>query len=1097
VSPRASDPRRRWTLAHVLAPYVSERTRTKGYSYHVTGTVKILDATGETISAEVRGTDTYAVDIVREAEGFVSRCECPFFLDRHDVCKHIWAVVLTADAQGLLPPDGPDSWLDVMSDHESRELESWHQPARSHSFDAWERFLDGVLQQTAAADAAQPVSRYVTGELLYVIDRDLTLQGHGVAVTVLWRQRKKNGEWGKPQPAGLTAPEIAQLPDAADREILAALIGASDPYAGNIPTNYARASFRLVGPITDRALWLLASSHRLYLRDVNRDIDELRPVAADDGEPWLFSLELVEGNDGRRHLSGSIVRGEERMDVREPQLVLASGYLIARGSLARLEHGGAFPWLAELRRLQQPPAFPPEAAARLVDTLARSRVDPSVLPQDLRYEVVQPPMRPRVSVSRSRVARYAGEHELSARVDFDYEGTVVPNDGRSHDYDPERRRMVRRNTVAERNALQRLQQLGFRRGYTPSGGPADFTVAVSQFGRAVRTLVAEDWHVEAEGSAFRTAKGIRMQVKSGIDWFELHGDLDFGEGRTVSLTQLLAALKRGEGTVLLDDGTRGMVPEDWLRRYVRVAGFGEVEGDHVRYRPSQTALLDALLETQPDVDFDEAFARARTAMASFGGVRRVEPAASFHGNLREYQVEALGWFEFLRTFGFGGCLADDMGLGKTVMVLALLDARRATHGPHEEGGSEERRPSVAVVPRSLVFNWIAEAKRFAPDLRVLDYTGPDRADKVLSDFDLVLTTYGTLRRDAVLLAEQEFDYVILDEAQAIKNAQTASAKAVRLLKARHRLALSGTPVENHIGELWSLFEFLNPGLLGSSNAFRRASVMQKRDGGEDLALVARALKPLILRRTKEQVAPELPNRTEQTIYCELEEDQRRLYDDLRTHYRVSLRKRVEEQGLAKSKMHVLEALLRLRQAASHIGLIDRQKADAPSAKFDVLIPRLMEVIDEGHKALVFSQFTQLLGLLRTRLDHARVTYEYLDGKTHDRAARVERFSADPDCRVFLISLKAGGLGLNLTAAEYVFLLDPWWNPAAEAQAIDRAHRIGQTRHVFAYRLIAKDTVEEKVTELQASKRQLADAILSADPALIRNLRVEDLELLLS
>ena len=261
--------------------------------------------------------------------------------------------------------------------------------------------------------------------------------------------------------------------------------------------------------------------------------------------------------------------------------------------------------------------------------------------------------------------------------------------------------------------------------------------------------------------------------------------------------------------------------------------------------------------------------------------------------------------------------------------------------------------------------------------------------------------------------------------------------------------------------------------------------------------MSRALKPLILRRSKEQVAPELPSRTEQTIYCELDEAQRNAYNQLRTAYRLSLLKRVEQVGLSKSKMHVLEALLRLRQAASHLALVDKHRVDAPSAKFDVLVPRLLEVIDEGHKALVFSQFTELLGLLRGRLDEAKVTYEYLDGKTRDRAERVERFSTDPDCKVFLISLKAGGVGLNLTAAEYVFLLDPWWNPAAEAQAIDRAHRIGQSRHVFAYRLIAKDTVEEKVAELQNSKRQLADAILSADPALIRNLKPEDLELLLS
>ena len=349
----------------------------------------------------------------------------------------------------------------------------------------------------------------------------------------------------------------------------------------------------------------------------------------------------------------------------------------------------------------------------------------------------------------------------------------------------------------------------------------------------------------------------------------------------------------------------------------------------------------------------------------------------------------------------------------------------------------------------------------------------------------------------VHLREHSFDYVILDEAQAIKNATTASAKAVRLLRGRHRLALSGTPIENHVGELWSLFDFLNPGLLGTAQAFKTATVGQTRAEREDLALVTRALRPLILRRTKAQVEPELPPRTEQTIQCELDAPQRRFYDELRTHYRTMLIARVARTGLAKSKMQVLEALLRLRQVACHPGLVDSRRIDEPSAKFDVLLPQLIEVVEEGHKALVFSQFTSFLALLRSRLEDAGLSYEYLDGRTRDRAARVERFNTDPDCRVFLISLKAGGLGLNLTTADYVFLLDPWWNPAVEAQAIDRAHRIGQDKHVFAYRLIAKDTVEEKVAELQQSKRELADAILTADPALIRNLSADDLEWLLS
>ena len=1094
MSSRVVDPRRRWTLARVLSPSVTERTRAKGYSYYVTGTVTITNTTTELVTARVRGTRLYHVVLAREDGGFVGSCECPFFVDRHDICKHIWAVVLAADAEGLLPPDGPDGFLDVAA----HVLEPAGSPlgfaagTTPRHPDPWERFLDGVLHQVAASErSTAAVPRHIAGELLYVIDRDLTLLGDGVAVTVLSRQRKKNGEWGKPQPAPVSLGEIELFPDATDREILSTLIGASELYAGTYTTAYARASFRLAGPITDRALWLLAASRRLFLRDDARTQGELHPVTADDGPPWTFVLELADAPGERRQLSGSLVRGEERMDVREPQLVLASGHLVARGALARLDAGNAFPWLAELRRAHRPPTFPHDAAPRLVETLARSQVDPAILPTDLRYDVVESRPQPRVRVERARTPpRYPDQHELSARVEFDYEGTIVGHDARATAYDADRNRMVRRDAPAERQAVHRLQHLGFRRGFAVAGQPGDLTVAIAQFGRAVRTLVAEGWHVEAEGSAFRTAQAMRLQVKSGIDWFELHGDLDFGEGRSVPLTDLLAALKRGEGTIRLDDGTRGMVPEEWLRRYTRIAGFGQLEADHIRYQPSQAALLDALLECQPAVDVDEAFARARTAMQSFAGVRQMTVPASFMGTLREYQLEALGWFDFLRRFGFGGCLADDMGLGKTVMVLALLDARRVEQ-------DDPVRPSLAVVPRSLVFNWMAEARRFAPELRVLDYSGPDRNRASIPGHDLVLTTYGTLRRDVLRLSEEEFDYVILDEAQAIKNVASASSKSARLLRGRHRLALSGTPVENHIGELWSLFEFLNPGLLGTSSAFRRSTLPQSRDGGEDLALVSRALKPLILRRTKAQVAPELPSRTEQTIYCELDDAQREAYNELRVYYRTSLLKRVERDGLGKSKIHVLEALLRLRQAASHIGLVDKGRADAPSAKFDVLIPRLMELVDEGHKALVFSQFTELLGLLRERLDQEQVTYEYLDGQTRDRSARVERFSTDPDCRVFLISLKAGGVGLNLTAAEYVFLLDPWWNPAAEAQAIDRAHRIGQARHVFAYRLIAKDTVEEKVAQMQASKRQLADAILSADPALIRNLKTEDLELLLS
>jgi SNF2 family DNA or RNA helicase len=365
---------------------------------------------------------------------------------------------------------------------------------------------------------------------------------------------------------------------------------------------------------------------------------------------------------------------------------------------------------------------------------------------------------------------------------------------------------------------------------------------------------------------------------------------------------------------------------------------------------------------------------------------------------------------------------------------------------------------------------------------------------------MVLTTYGVLRQDIDSLKDVDFDYAILDEAQAIKNAATVSARAARLLRARHRLVLTGTPIENRLDDLWSLFDFLNPGLVDASRALApaRSTGSVARVGPDETTrrVIGRALRPLILRRSKEQVAPELPRRTEQTLLIDLEGPQRKLYDTLRDAFRADLLRRVDRDGMARSRMHVLEALLRLRQAACHPALLGDEYTATASAKLDALLPRLEEVVGEGHKALVFSQFTSLLALVEPKLARSGVVYEYLDGRTRNRGERVKRFQEDAACAVFLISLKAGGQGLNLTAADYVFLLDPWWNPAVEAQAIDRAHRIGQEKPVLALRLIARNTVEEKVLELQQSKRELADAILNDDRRGIAGIGREELELLL-
>jgi superfamily II DNA or RNA helicase len=1082
-------------LTQVLAATVPGGSRVKGRAYFLDRAVTHIEGNAWLAEATVRGSQDYRVTIRRDGRVFSASCECPYFDDRFVVCKHIWAAMLEAERRQLLVGEGDvprDAVLEASDPPDASDPEFRRRPVRAgadagtrKSHPPWERFLDEFSRSLTEADAARPPARFAAAQIVYVIDRAATLNGAGLALEVQSRQRKKKGDWAKPKPTSVALSEIPQLPDPVDREILPLLLGASDPYNAPYLSQYGRASFRLAGPLVDRVLPLVVQSGRALLRVRPQPGEEIVPLAWDEGPPWTFHLEIVHGSRNESFsIDGALLRGNDRLAVREPWMLI-DGYVFHAGSVARLDARGAFAWLAHLRRTG-PAVIPSDATGRLVDVLARSGIDPLDLPEELRFEIASESPQACLSVT-------AGAHRgpmpmLDAEVTFDYGGLRVAPGNATTAFDPDRRRLIRRDAAFEQAALARLPQLGFSRHWDYMLARQHLWIGADQFSNAMRVLIRDGWRVEAEGRTFRTAQSMRSEVRSGVDWFELHGAVDFGDGTFVPLPRLLADRTPGDVRITLDDGTVGIVPEEWLRRWAGIAGMGEIAGDHVRFKLSQAALLDAALASLPAIRVDERFARTREQLASFNGVGPLDAASSFAGQLRDYQRDALGWFAFLRQFQVGGCLADDMGLGKTVMVLAWLDRLR-----------RERKKTIAslvVVPRSVVFNWKEEAARFAPKLRILDFSGAARSTDDLHKYDLVVTTYGAMRRDAIRLKDTRFEYVILDEAQAIKNASTASAKAARLLQASHRLALSGTPIENHLGELWSLFEFLNPGLLGSSSFGKHTVAASKRDPAA-MELLARGLRPFILRRTKAQVAPELPARTELTLHCELQGMQRELYDELRAHYRATLLQRIERDGMAKSKMHILEALLRLRQAACHTALVDPRRAGAPSAKFEALLPLLGEVRDEGHKCLVFSQFTSLLALLRARLDEEGAPYEYLDGQTRDREARVNRFQTDPDCRLFLISLKAGGLGLNLTAAEYVFLLDPWWNPAVEAQAIDRAHRIGQTRHVFAYRLIALNTVEEKIAELQASKRDLADAILHADAGLLRELKREDLEVLLS
>jgi len=982
-----------------------------------------------------------------------------------------------------------------------------------------------------------PDQRRAGGALVFLLDLAASSEARAAVLVPARMQLDVAGNTtGRPRPIVL-GPEEVELDqlDSQERLVVEQLVGAAAAGGHGLPEPVERRSIAriVVSPRSAAShLAMLCETGRLVVQpEPRRDPERVVPMTWDGGQPWEFAFVLEPDDDdlrpakGRSHgddeplprpakatLRGMLVRGSQRKQLGEPKAVLRAGLVVFADRIARLKasddaDSGAISsgWLEQFER-----RGPIEVAGAHVDGLIErlallADVPRLVLPAWTGWRIESGVPRPKLVLDDSPAVsldavpgerrRQQPRVQLAGRIWFDYAGLAIaaddPAGGAANATD---RVFIRRDRAAEREALALLPRHGASaaRGQSLDGSPAAHHVEIARnrLDTSVSQLAAAGWLVEVAGRRYRPAGSVAWNVTSGIDWFELSAAIDFG-GVTAELPALLEAIAKGSRSVELPDGSIGILPDTFAQELAPMAALAQKHDGKLRYGRIQMALLDALLAGQPRSNVDEAFDRLREQLAA-GERPEAEPEPpGFQGTLRHYQREGLGWLVFLESLGLGGCLADDMGLGKTIQVLALLARRqsdvRAAGIPH--------RPTLVVVPRSLVFNWMDEARRFAPGLRVANHTGTTRADETgtLADWDIVITTYGTLRRDIIAHRETEFDYVILDEAQSIKNAASQAAKACRLLRARHRLALTGTPVENHIGELWSIFEFLNPGQLGSAARLRKFLA----DGRGSSDIVARAVRPYLLRRTKSQVLSDLPEKTEQTLFVELGETQRKAYDELREHFRAELAGRIGRMGIGRSRIAVLEALLRLRQTACHQGLVDHSRVDESCAKLDTLLEQLDEVLDEGHKVLVFSQFTSFLAILRRRLDEKKTVYEYLDGRTTDRQARVVRFQEDPDCRLFLVSLKAGGQGLNLTAADYIYILDPWWNPAVEAQAVDRAHRIGQTRRVFAYRLIARDTVEEKILALQDRKRELAESIVAADESMIASLTPEDVELLLS
>jgi len=593
---------------------------------------------------------------------------------------------------------------------------------------------------------------------------------------------------------------------------------------------------------------------------------------------------------------------------------------------------------------------------------------------------------------------------------------------------------------------------------------------------------------------FNTARpSTHIHVSSGMDWFDAKVEIEFGSQR-VGIDDIKKALVNKQSFVQLGDGTLGILPDEWLKRYSLLFKVGDGRSNQLRLSKYHMSVIDELYENRDETELSFELDEKYERLKEFKHIPEVQPPEHLLKILRPYQTSGYQWLNYLNDVGWGGILADDMGLGKTIQALSMLEHYKEVNGSLK---------AIVVCPTTLIYNWKNEVEKFTPSLSWHIHHGSTRgrSTEELQQHNIIITTYGTLRSDIQLLLKGNYDYVILDESQAIKNPASKVTKAACLLNAKNRLCMSGTPLQNNTFDIFAQMNFLNPGLLGNMEFFRNefATPIDKFGEQDQKEHLRKLLYPFILRRTKEQVAKDLPEKTETILFCEMEDEQRKIYDVYRNTYREKILGSIDDQGIGKSQLTILQGLMKLRQICDSPAILnEEEKHPNHSIKLDELAREIEENIGD-HKALIFSQFLGMLALIKKKLVEDDIKFEYFDGSTSavDREKAIQNFQNNDECRVFLISLKAGGVGLNLTAADYVYIVDPWWNPAVEQQAIDRTHRIGQTKNIFAYRMICIDTIEDKILQLQERKKKLASELIADDASFVKALSKQDVEYLFS
>jgi superfamily II DNA or RNA helicase len=1081
---------------------------------------------GSGITGIVRGSngERYEVDVYLGWSGNALKdvevvCDCPIKYN----CKHGAALLLEADERGLLPKGKPletGDDLRALMDTFKPPVE----PPRPSSFNAafsktssptilsseprLEPRLDVWLKATARI-AETDDQKTQTQTLAFTLS--LT-PAREIAFKVWSGKQRKDGSFAELKPYNMPS-HLDSLPQYAmrDRPLLRSMMG--------LRVSLIDFATCVIGdfPLAPEFLKLLLETERCWW-----DAPNGPPLRL--GETRAGELEWVTRRDGTQVPTFRVTPSCDHVLALTPPWFVDIGH----AAIGLIET----PFKPSLAKhfASCPPVAPGELLAFRSAFTARFPDLPAPVP--ILERVVDRACRPVLRLASRQVkSSWGSPVNLDiAMLEFEYgDGRFTPTDARPTDFRGASREVVSfkdgvlertvRDPVAELNAERLLLALklqpvptyqipGIGRAYTQPDAKADALEtawlrfmnktrpALEELGWVIetdpswryRTVEASDWYGELEDSA--DTDGLAGAGGDG-GWFGLELGV-IVDGARLNLLPLLSELVARLPKDFTLDHLREM-PDD-ARVYPRLPDgrLLALPVERVRAllgvllelyseRPKgklRLSIFDAarLLELQDALKLrwhgGERLLEMAKRLRDFRGIAQLAPPVGLRAELRPYQLEGFSWLQFLREHDLAGVLADDMGLGKTVQALA--------HILHEKSSGRLKEPALVVMPTSLVTNWKLEAARFAPDLKITVLHGVKRDHKSISGSDVVLTTYPLLLRDFDKLKKHQFHLIVLDEAQYIKNARSSTAQSASALKARHRICLTGTPLENHLGELWSIYNFLMPGFLGDEQAFRQAyrNPIEKNGDTDRRSQLARRIKPFLLRRAKHDVARELPPKTEILVPLELESSQRDLYETIRVAVSERIREEVEKKGLARSQIVVLDALLKLRQACCDPRLVKLEGAKPVkhNTKLDWFTENVPELLEEGRKLLVFSAFATLLGHLEQTLDGLKIPYAKLTGQTRDRAQQIEKFQSG-DVSIFLISLKAGGVGLNLTAADTVIHYDPWWNPAAENQATDRAHRIGQTKPVFVYKLIAQGSLEEKILELQARKADLARGIL--------------------